>query len=306
VADKTLDCYEIDLRTPLRCTMAGIRAPLEPFPQSKRVMPDYIAFMVVKGEIFLTDFVPHPEPVRVRAGEIHIVAPELAQSSTVPFAPGIQFLWFHFYIPGAARLRTRKQTHQIVNRLYKPGDVSPQQRWLLPRHLVLHEHLDAMIRMHAELLENMKLWGRDDAGTHLICAHMVYLLHREFVQQTLRERAPGRVSPEVAHVSRAQNFIRLNYDKPISLAEVADNVQLNAAYLSRCFRKVTGRTVVDFILRTRIDAAKSLLAEQPHAVPVKEVAYLTGFASAAYFCRIFRRLEKQTALQYAARMQPEF
>ena len=100
---------------------------------------------------------------------------------------------------------------------------------------------------------------------------------------------------------RACHFIRMNYHKRISLAKVAEAVGLNPSYLSRSFKRVMGQGLVEFLLATRIQAAKEMLSEQA-IISVKEVAHQTGFSSPIYFCRIFRRLERQTALQYASSM----
>lgn len=63
-----------------------------------------------------------------------------------------------------------------------------------------------------------------------------------------------------------------------------------------------GRGLVEFLIATRLQAAKELLAQQD-LISVKEVAYQTGFSSAIYFCRLFRRQEHQTPLAYAAQVR---
>ncbi len=296
-------CYEVDPRAPMQCTHGGVREPVEPYPQARRVRADYVAFLVVKGEIHLTDCMPGgEEQVTVRPGEIHIIAPGLYQSSTAPFAPGIRFLWFHFQFPGAPRLHTRGSALRAVQRLHRPAEqIVPQALWLVPRHLQLGDGLDAFIALHTALFDNIRLFGFEDDGSRYVCGHMVHALHRAFTRQLLDAGGPGRATPEAAHAARAQNFVRLHYEKPISLSEVAEAVGLHPSYLSRCFRRVTGQTVVEFILRTRVSAAKALLAEGRAAQTVKQVAFSTGFSSTAYFCRIFRRFERQTAQEYQAR-----
>ena len=307
---ETVVCYDVNSSAPLRCTSCGVRDPQGPFAQPRRIIPDYVAFLVVRGEIFLTDFMPNgDESVRVGPGEIHIIAPGLPQASTVPFAAGIKFLWFHFNFSTEYRLCVRHEAAEIVNSFHTPKSSPnstrrPQRSWLIPRHLALKEDLNALTAMHGELDDNIKLWGVDDPGSRDICAHMVYALHRSFAQEILRSNSLGRTAPELAHVGRARNFIRLNFAKQISLAEVAAALSLNPSYLSRCFKRVTGETVVEFLMKTRIEASKSLLTSGAHVPPIKEVAYTSGFNSAAYFCRVFRRCEKKTPLDFAKSVRP--
>ena len=281
-------CYEVAAGESVRFDSCGIRAPKEePFVQRRRVMREYVAFLVVEGEIFLTDEMPTGEEhVRVGAGEVHIIAPGLHQSSTVPFARGIVFFWLHFTCPGPPLLLdTARARHCIAAQYQRSGRRSILPMWLVPRHLSLSAQRARFEEVHAELRHSARLWGPTDPGTQAICRYMVHALHTAFVGQTLAGHAHD--APGAAHVSRALDFIRLNYDKPISLADVARADKLNAAYLSRCFRRVTGQTVGAYIMRTKIEAAKGLLADPQYSV--KQVAFLSGFRSASYFCRMFLR-----------------
>ena len=292
--------FEVTPQFSVHFTNGGLRDLVTPYTMEKRSKLCFVAFLALRGELHLTDFLPSgTEQVTVQPGEIHIMAPGYHQSSTAPFAAGTKSLWLHFSFFGLPGVRLLGPA-EVGEVLYGHA---PLQRWLIPRHLALLRDLDTFVRVHEELRDHVRLWGNEDMGSHQICGYLVNMLHRAFIRQSLRAEEVGRASPALAHVARARSFIRLNFERKISLAEVADAVRLNAAYLSRCFRKVTGERMVDFLLKTRIEAAKSLLAEGTEAPTVKEVAYQTGFSSAIYFCRAFRRLEKQTALQYAEKMR---
>jgi AraC-like DNA-binding protein len=298
--------HAIDAAAPLRLTMCGIRAPREPFSQVRRVMPDFIAFLVIKGEIRLADEMPDVvEPAVVRAGDIHVAAPGTWQASIGPFPAGIVFLWFHFSCDGPAEALTAEATDAVVRRqLHPEADALAQARWLVPRHLHLGDELDDFTRAHTELLENARLWGIADRGTQTIGAALVYRLHRALVRSRQRVRSFIRTAPDAAHVGRAKAFIRLHHERPIALAEVAAGIGLNPEYLSRCFRRVTGQTVGEALLAARIETAKRLLLDGHN---VKAAAFHAGFGSASYFCRQFRRVAKATPLGYvaAARRAPE-
>lgn len=293
-------CYEVDPFPNPQTTLCGIRHPLKAFTQDKRVMSDFIAFLVVKGEIDLTDFMPAgPEQIRVKSGEIHIVAPGIFQASTVPFAPGIKFLWFHFSFGKKYSIRDQRQTSERIENFYQPGiEASPQSRWFIPRHLDVNDRLETFIELHTKLLENVRLWGINDQGTQIVGAHMVYELHRLFLTQSLHATDRGNQRPEQHYVSLAKNFIRVHFEKNISLNDVAKAISLSPSYLSRCFHAHTGLTMSDFILRTKIESAKRLFCETPR-ISVKEVAFRTGFGSAAYFCRIFHRYERKSPSHFA-------
>lgn len=293
--------YAVAADAPLRLTMCGIRAPLQPFAQPRRSMPDFIAFLVIRGEIRLTDEISDGhEAVVVRPGEIHLVAPGIWQASTTPFPAGMVFLWFHFAM-GGYDLLTCEEVDAEVRSQHRAGQGAPApiRRWLIPRQFQLGDDLDAMTKAHTELLEHARLWGIDDRGTQVIGAAMVHRLHRAFSASRLHGRDITRLEPGVAHVARAQAWIRLHHERPVlSLSGIARAVGVNPAYLSRCFRRIAGTTVGDALLAARIGTAKRLLLE---GTSCKETARLSGFSSSSYFSRMFLREVGTAPRQYLVR-----
>ena len=84
-------------------------------------------------------------------------------------------------------------------------------------------------------------------------------------------------------------FIRENYaDKELSLNMVARAMYLNASYLSSLFRKETGITLVEYINRVRLKAAKELIDKSPK-ITVYELASRVGYNNEYYFMRCFKK-----------------
>ena len=89
-------------------------------------------------------------------------------------------------------------------------------------------------------------------------------------------------------VYRAVEYILANYQRKITLEEVADEVGFSPAYFSRLFKKRYGQSFSDYLSKVRIDASKNnLLATD---LPISEIAHQAGFADASYFTRAFKRL----------------
>jgi AraC-like DNA-binding protein len=294
-------CYELTPQFAVHHTNCRLREPDAPLTLPKLTKECFVAYLSLRGQVRVTEFLASgPQEAVVRMGELHVIPPGVRR--TVAFPAGSRLLSLHFSFFGLPRVRPFAHDEALQALYGRPRGAAPEPRWLIPRHLALGRGLDAFVHAHGELREHVKLWGGEDMGSHQICGYLVSLLHRAFIRQGLRAQdLPVSASPALAHVARARSFIRLNFDRRIPLAEVARDVGVNASYLSRCFRRVTGERMVDFLLRTRIEAAKALLADGTEWPTVKEVAYQTGFSSPVYFCRAFRRLEEQTALQYAAK-----
>jgi AraC family transcriptional regulator len=72
----------------------------------------------------------------------------------------------------------------------------------------------------------------------------------------------------------------------LSLDEMAQSVGLSTAHFARMFRKSTGETPHQFVLRQRLERAKAML-RAPDA-RVLDVAVACGFKTQQHFAQVFR------------------
>ncbi|MGO4275755.1 hypothetical protein AB4Z22_38945, partial [Paenibacillus sp. TAF58] len=56
-----------------------------------------------------------------------------------------------------------------------------------------------------------------------------------------------------------QNLVENNYDQPLSLQQIAESHYMNTDYVSRLFKKTTGRNFVDYMTDFRINKSKELM-----------------------------------------------
>ncbi|MGI9861044.1 AraC family transcriptional regulator [Moorella naiadis] len=96
----------------------------------------------------------------------------------------------------------------------------------------------------------------------------------------------ARETRQTPSVEKAVAFINTNYGRSLSLEDVAQEVNLSPAHLSRLFKKEMGRTVIEYLTLVRLEAAKRLLRE---GKTIEEVATAAGFNEATYFSRVFKR-----------------
>lgn len=92
------------------------------------------------------------------------------------------------------------------------------------------------------------------------------------------------------------SFINENFDKPISLETIAEKANLSLYHFTRIFARDTGLTPHQYLINTRISAAKFLLKTTD--TPVKDIAFSTGFNSESSFCSTFKKWENMTPSQY--------
>ena len=86
----------------------------------------------------------------------------------------------------------------------------------------------------------------------------------------------------------------LHYD--ISLKQIADNAGLSETYFSALFKKETGETVSEFIQKSRVREAQSMIQFSEYSL--LEIGQYLGFFSQSHFSKTFRKYTGMTPGQY--------
>lgn len=85
-----------------------------------------------------------------------------------------------------------------------------------------------------------------------------------------------------------QVYLQEKYQEPYSLERLASLFGCKAAYLLRLYRKITGSTPTQDLIRLRIERAKRLLVGHP-GLEIKQVAAAVGYDDPLYFSRLFKK-----------------
>ena len=97
-------------------------------------------------------------------------------------------------------------------------------------------------------------------------------------------------------IQKAVEYINQHITENISMDDICREIHISKYHFSRQFKKVTGFTVMDYVLKTRIVAAKNMLTDT--TLPISEISSRCGFSSTSYFCRVFKEHTDLTPLQY--------
>lgn len=104
------------------------------------------------------------------------------------------------------------------------------------------------------------------------------------------------VSEHSARIEEVLSYINENIGQPLTLEALAQRVSLSPFYFSRVFRKETGYTLREYLINTRINAARFYL--RTTQLPLKEITYRCGYGSDSTFCTTFKRITGMTPLEY--------
>lgn len=100
---------------------------------------------------------------------------------------------------------------------------------------------------------------------------------------------------------KAMHYITHNTNRPITVTDVAESVQLSRSYLSLKFKEEFGISVNSFIMQRKLEEAKNLLAFTDKSI--SEISNYLCFSSQSYFQRVFKSTFELTPKQYRDRNQ---
>ncbi len=104
-------------------------------------------------------------------------------------------------------------------------------------------------------------------------------------------------------VEKAKEYILCNYQKDLSLENVADKVFLNPVYLSRMFKQVTGENFTDYLTDVRMQKAIELMAKRMYKM--HEIGEKVGYNSNRYFMMVFKKYTGYTPKEYCRKVLGE-
>ena len=85
-------------------------------------------------------------------------------------------------------------------------------------------------------------------------------------------------------------YIIAHVEERISLTDVASYAGVSPGYLSKSFKKVMGRSMVDYVNSLKVERAKAMMARSGGAQRVSELALALGFDNIYYFSKVFKRV----------------
>ena len=97
-------------------------------------------------------------------------------------------------------------------------------------------------------------------------------------------------------VYKVIEFIKANFQRRMSLEEIAASTYLSKTYLSSLFKKETGYSISEYINIVRIERSKSLLLEEN--ISIIDIANLCGFEDQSYFTKVFKHIVGITPKKY--------
>ena len=171
-----------------------------------------------------------------------------------------------------------------------------------------------VLKKRTPILPNVEKWPRivhlkEDVEVRAICSAIVYYMHNKSEASSIiasgelkallglilnaylntKDALQFRRIKSYKNIIKAGKFIRTNYQRYITLQDMAEEANLSETYFGNIFKKIKGKSPIDYLTSTRINHAKRLFIETDYNI--SEISSFVGYEDSHYFSYIFKQKE---------------
>ncbi|HLG38934.1 MAG TPA: helix-turn-helix domain-containing protein, partial [Chitinophagaceae bacterium] len=155
---------------------------------------------------------------------------------------------------------------------------------LLEKGMMIYDALYSWAKYH-----------KDEKHTQNPTEHLLIEVFEKFLKQKKSKKVPS-------WARELKELIQDQIDTNISLKQLSQDLDINAAYLSREFSKYFDNlSFGEYIRKLRIETAIEYLNNPGYSLT--KIAYLTGFSDQSHFTRIFKKHTGQNPSVYRKKLR---
>jgi len=107
----------------------------------------------------------------------------------------------------------------------------------------------------------------------------------------------GQKSHNDVDILKVQEYIEQNYQQKITVEELSEKIAVSRRTFERRFKKATSNTVIEYVQRVKIEAAKKEFERGNKTV--NEIMYEVGYNDPKGFREVFKKVTNMTPSEYA-------
>lgn len=119
----------------------------------------------------------------------------------------------------------------------------------------------------------------------------------------LHEQKAGQtyaVSQQKTKIAQIIDLIHDGYDREWTMEALANAAQMDPGYMAKLFKRITGVSPNQYLIKTRIDAASSLLVETNQSIG--DISVSCGYQDLFFFSKQFKSITGLTPTEYRYQM----
>jgi AraC-like DNA-binding protein len=157
-------------------------------------------------------------------------------------------------------------------------------------------HIQDTVKSSADIYELMmglyREYSKRDPGFEMYMKGYIYQLIASLIRGGIIKADPVIRESDALCLNRLLKHIEQHYKENINLEEAANMMNMSYSYLSRYFKKVTGRNFKEYLDFVRICEVEKLLLTK--RMNISEAAYEAGYSNVSSFNRVFKRIRGYT------------
>jgi len=166
----------------------------------------------------------------------------------------------------------------------------------------------AFLHLSSQQLENIKLLisqikkeqeQRNDGAEKVIeyvFRQLMVMLCRDY------HKSENLSTKGILKISSAIDYMEEHFADKVTIETLYKELNMSSATFRRTFKKVTGSSPIDFLIRLRIEKAAEMMRQNP-SLRVLEVCYSVGFDNCGYFGNRFKKIIGVTPKKYLQQHQ---
>jgi transcriptional regulator GlxA family with amidase domain len=147
-----------------------------------------------------------------------------------------------------------------------------------------HLVINTLKKMDKEL-NAKQTYYQHTAKNHLL--DILLILLRNYGKKAKRSKKNINKVRDIERLKSVIGYIQDHYNRKITLSHLSKIACMSPTSFCHYFKKATGTTTSNYIMRTRIDHAKEFLIKSD--LSITRIAFEVGIEDHSYFDRIFRR-----------------
>jgi AraC family transcriptional regulator len=261
-----------------------------------------------------------PDPAAKLPIRVHACGHYYCQSGYRVERKGLKYLLFVYTVQGKGRLRYRGTETEVSagqsffisydeEHAYRSIGNSWEIKWVrfeaiegvdyfhsLVEKSRYIQHLYNPFKIEAHLNAIIQHASTASPLTDYVMVEELTSLLTQLYSERYQENRLKLPHSAVAAVQEAAGFIERNFDKEVEIKAIASRHHMDPYAFIRLFKKQTGTTPYEYLLRLRIMRARYLLEET--SLSVNEISDRIGFNNVNNFIRKFKNLTAMTPLKY--------
>ncbi len=151
---------------------------------------------------------------------------------------------------------------------------------------------EARLRLFDEMIQTLSMGFSEDTLAYVhLCLPRLLATFRYY------EQFHRIINPQEGDlIQRAINHMRQHLDRPLTLEDLAVELDISTSHFARLFKDRTRHSPIEYFIHQKIQYACQLL--NGSSMRVHEVGRAVGYEDAYYFSRIFKKVMGVSPMQY--------